>query len=283
MLFSWSCIIIYASCRLELPKLSYDYCTDNGLIEHKIGQDLQGCIELCARRRLCVSISYCRYSNLCTLRNNDEVPLSSDGERKCIHVAIRNENLGNYSCGGYICNGNEVCMSQQEGDHHQCVTEYCATPPLVSNAHLIAKKVMKVDDVNLYICAKGFTGAGNNIIDCLSNGTFSDTDFKCYRDCPTISSIFDNTTNVSVISTSFFRMTVNTTVTLSCNGTNGNTESEITIKCNEFGDWSTEVEDTCGDGYYQSPELPTCDNNGVWSIPTRNCSTAMPNRGFGAH
>lgn len=69
----------YASCRWDLPKLSLDYCTDNGLIEHKIGQDLKGCIELCARRRLCVSISYCRYSNLCTLRNNDEVPLSSDG------------------------------------------------------------------------------------------------------------------------------------------------------------------------------------------------------------
>ncbi|XP_053374918.1 sushi, von Willebrand factor type A, EGF and pentraxin domain-containing protein 1-like [Mercenaria mercenaria] len=148
------------------------------------GQSINGCIELCKRKKRCKFINYERRPNLCFL------------------IGIKNE--ANFQIGDYLevkpgyyfgdknewnmeehevceqCSENGVCEIDDGRDHSKCLNSGCGPPEQKENT-IVLGGMFSVGSRIEYECKKGYKPIKNVPLRsvCLENGTWSAVEVEC--------------------------------------------------------------------------------------------------------
>ncbi|KAH3738594.1 hypothetical protein DPMN_045232 [Dreissena polymorpha] len=82
------------------------------------------------------------------------------------------------SCEHNKCGKHETCVNPKyQKSDKQCVITECPAPPAIENA-LLLSNTRAIGTRNRYKCMIGFMGNGSPAIDCLTNGSWTFTDFQ---------------------------------------------------------------------------------------------------------
>ncbi|KAH3816656.1 hypothetical protein DPMN_118176 [Dreissena polymorpha] len=145
----------------------------------------EDCLDECRRRQSCTAMRYHKQTRYCSLLDGqtDFQSLDTSGPI-CVYSVVSNDDSDQRgSCANKKCGIHETCANPKyQKSDEPCIITECPGPPAIENA-LLLSNTRAVGTRNRYKCMNGFMGNGSPAIDCLTNGSWSFTDFQCQKMC----------------------------------------------------------------------------------------------------
>ncbi|XP_041361199.1 C-type mannose receptor 2-like [Gigantopelta aegis] len=214
------------------------------------------CAAQCKLRKKCRSFSFQHSSGYCKLYENT---IGQAGNYVVLKTGTDTTNIDDWPsriagpCADHSCSINDVCEPTSRNSK-KCVTTYCSSPPLVTNAtakFTTSHETTKVGSRLSYTCDVNFHPVGNRT--CLPDGTWSN--FTCEPD-PVCPALCDTTRNKCY--TVYYEETKSWTDALATCSNNG---SLVDIKTEQ--DFIFINKTVRGRKFWTG--LSDLDNDGVWT------------------
>ncbi|KAH3816659.1 uncharacterized protein LOC127882466 [Dreissena polymorpha] len=154
-------------------------------IREMFGDTYKDCLDECRRRQTCTAVRYHKQTKYCSLLDGltDVQSLDTAGPL-CVYSTVGiDDRYQSGSCELNKCEKHETCVNPKyQKSDKPCIITECPEPPAIENALLLSNARL-VGNRNRYKCMSGFMGNGSPAINCLTNGSWSFTDFQCQKMC----------------------------------------------------------------------------------------------------
>ena len=215
---------------------STNECFRLGILQIIPRCSLGECATQCVLWKKCVGISYNRQMAACFLIDDHfNMENATVNDTVCINVDIKEILLPRRSsegaCSRQPCAENEECLVKGKGEENfDCIPKECTESLETKNA-IVPYGSRFVGSTNSIRCYEGYTLFGNSSIICEKDGSWSTSDFRCYKNCPTPS------LSNSALTSFNPRLAYNTTAKFICN--DGYTVlGDLNVICVSNGQWS---------------------------------------------
>ncbi|KAL4216541.1 Sushi [Mactra antiquata] len=187
--------------------------------------------------------------NNCELKDDIDIDNLEQREPFCSYYTIKDWPICDIGkCIERPCDLTERCESVTSKTF-QCVKSECPRPTEIDNAKVLSN-THSIGSINRYKCKGSLASKGNPNIKCLSNATWSVTDFKCLLDlppqskmhCPLLEKHYLNADLIDIVGNG----TVGTILTYECrNGYTKNDTQTVQVTCQQSGLWDSDYIRCC--------------------------------------
>ncbi|KAL4216594.1 C4b-binding protein alpha [Mactra antiquata] len=224
-------------------------CSDIGTFKHFNVISMTTCAEECYRRRRCKVFMFHNVMNNCELKDDIDIDSLEQREPFCSYYTIKDWPICDIGrCIERPCDLTERCESVTS-KIFQCVKSECPRPTEIDNAKVLSN-THSIGSINRYKCKGSLASKGNPKIKCLSNATWSVTDFKCLLDlppqskmpCPLLEKHYLNADLINIVGNG----AAGTILTYRCrSGYTKNDTQTVQVTCQQSGLWDSDYIRCC--------------------------------------
>ena len=267
------------------------------------------CVYECYVRSRCVYLSYHWFMHGCFLHDNGGLILSENEVAISGCLSLNESNINRIGpivaghCAERPCSRSTKCVQSSANRKYgyACAVANCERPDVVENA-LLRNSMVKIGESVRFFCLEGYTMVGLPEVQCLENGNWLYSKFRCFKNYPV-----PVLQNADIMYLSTFRLVENSTVIFKCHSGYYNV-TDLQTTCASNIEWvdlanlrclkhcpsppylerATYTRDeepytiystaiyTCTAGYYMYPtdlqeSTISCQDNGEWAQLTTSC------------